>query len=309
MSGKYWMACAAGLGLVASNALATGISYHETWDNYATGLVDPTYNAVWTPDATISPGAWNTISTSNPFTPPNSLLLESRNRGLNNSLVDGVDNTGIGGVGVEMSAGERVVPNGELGDAENLSLGYYHRMATTAMRRFIATYAEMSSGDVHAPVGALALDPLANPIPVLAVGKLNSLFTDSGGGNAENVGIYFFNGQQWVRTALGTGTGYNRYWARIFRDGNDLNWYAQIREDNSGQSGIYPLAAGLDPQALGFDMVSWRQYNSGSSWSGTSVADDIWLSGGRVVPEPATAAMLVLGGLGLLAGRRRRRSA
>jgi hypothetical protein len=240
--------------MVSAPVLAGPLNYHENWDVYATGLADPTYNAVWEPEVTVNP-EWNTISTIQPFTAPNTLLLESRNRALDNDLTDGIDNTGIGGVGNEMGADERVYAAGDLGDPENLSLGYYHRMASAAMRRRIATYAEASSGDVHAPWGANSLDPLVAPIPVIAVGKLNGLFTSSGGGNADNVGAYFFNGQQWVRSAIGTGTGYNRYWLRVFYNSTDGKWQAQIREDNSGQSFIYDLASGMNWGNVGFTQV------------------------------------------------------
>ncbi len=299
------------------SALATPISYHEHWDSYGIGLADPTYNTVWTPDASVNTGyiqIWNT----NTFVAPNSLLIDARNRALDNSLVDGVSNVGILGPGDpdaggplrapegnEMNPGERVLPAGDLGDPQNMSLGLYHYMANTAMRRHIAVYTEVGFGSAHAPWGANALDPLGAPIPVLAVGKLNSTFTDSIGGNADNVGIYFFNGQQWIRTALGSGTGYNRYWADVYYNLGLGKWQARIREANSGQSGIYDLATGFNPQALGFNAVSFRELNSGKSWSGNSAVDDVYLTGGRVLPEPAALALLGLGVLPLLLRRRR----
>jgi hypothetical protein len=280
-----------GLLISAAPALAAGINYNENWDSYAVGTDDPTYNAVWTPYAPIQLN-YVSIQAANAFSAPNSVVIDPRDRAIVNPLNDGITNGTL--AGTEMGLGEYVVPGGPLGDPLNLNLGYYMSHANNTQRRFIASYVSISSGGVQPPWGANALDPLPSPINVFALGKLNTKFTDSGGGNAENVGIYFFNGLQWVRTSAGTTTGYNRMWAEMFFDGGDNQWKVRIREELQGLiAGPYNLA--FDPTVLGFDTISWTELNSGQNWSGGAAGDDVFLVGGTVVPEPMTMALLAIG--------------
>ncbi|UCD30094.1 MAG: hypothetical protein JSV03_06375 [Planctomycetota bacterium] len=274
----------------ASSAMAAGIYYHEHWDSYDDSdwsvwppWHDPTYTAVWTPDATVNPGwprIWN--FTDRYYTIPNAILIDSRNRAIDNDLADGITNGTSDGA--ELKPGQSVFPGGDLDNSRNLSLGYYLLYKNKKMRKFAASYVEISSGGLHAPWGAGALDPLPNPIPVVAIGSLNGLFTGTGI-NGENVAVYFFDGQQWVRTSPGTTSGWNRMWAQIYYDSGDSTWKARIREDKQGLVGTYNLA--FDPSILGFDTISWRDINSGSQWSGDCTGDDVYLVGGyKIVTAP-----------------------
>ncbi len=285
----------------AGIASGAGINYHENWDSYAAGETDPTYTSIWNNDDNVSPSypeVWVTKS----FSAPNSLGVLQQNRGIDNSLVDGI------GPG-EMSAGQTVNGQGLPTDATGLDLGVYIHNSAGGSRQNTSQYVEISLGGVHAPDPsnfasyglAGALDPLPAPIPVLAIGKLNGLWsTGDGTTTGQRNTIYFFNGQQWINTfmAMGAATnGFNRVWAYIGESLVD----SEVQGAGSGAN------AGIARAYLGgFDTISYRYFNGGQSISGTAATDDLWLSGGVIVPEPAALILLLTTPLFLRSRKRAR---
>ncbi len=310
----FAMSALAGL-TVVSSAGAAAINYRESWDSYAQGQVDPTYTSVWN---NISGGSHPPLGAGTIST-PNAILLDNRNRVLVNSLTDGITN-GVPGYS-ELSAGQKVVATAGPLVADpltttNLQLRWYATNTANNQRAKNCSYMELGLGSNHAPVGALGLDPLGSAIPLLALGKLNALTTSSGGANAGNTSIYFFNGIQWIRAgnvAAGLAT---EVYAEIFYNSGLSKWQAHIEGMAPAYVGVGStfnnIDLAIDPSALGsgFDTVSWGEYNvnpitgTGIGIAGGTSADDVWVLGGDVVPEPATLGLLCLGGL-VLARRRR----
>ena len=307
-----------------------GIDYRETWNSYATGTTDPTYNQVWSAytmaagtigDVVLSPvvdGDVPVIGTSGSISTPNSIQYANKNRTLVNSLVDGVANGTLDGT--EMSAGQSLIPDqamalnttNTLANVDNLQLRISFQFGSTGSNRArTAAYAELGSGALHAPALTGALEPLATAIPLIAIGKLTSNFTNAANtANAQNTSPYFFDGKQWLRLGnLGVLLPANHVAAKIFYDGaSTYGWsaYIQFLAGTGTTVSNYTLPLQFDP-TVGFDTVSYVLPNQASPTpSGTLPSfDDIWVAGGLVVPEPATMALL---GFGFLAICRRRSS-
>lgn len=283
---------------VVSSAMAAPISYRENWDSYAAGRTDPTYVSVWAcTDETDRPN----IQALNAASAPNAIGLELKNRFLVNSLVDGVTNGTV--AGTEMNAGEVVKPGqAALGDASNLVMEYRMGFGANAQRAATATWMEASFGTQHAPTSGLTS---GSPIPVLAVGKLNAIVDGTAGNNQP----YFFNGLNWLRCGNSTfsGTGRNQQLlVKIYYDAGLALWQAEVKLTGGLYNGTNVFDLAIDPTTQGFNTVSWAQWNSGSNWSGAApTGDDVALSGGIIVPEPATLLVLALGGLPLLRRRSR----
>ncbi|MGB9624323.1 MAG: PEP-CTERM sorting domain-containing protein [Phycisphaerae bacterium] len=281
---------------VVSSATAAPINYRENWDSYAAGRDDPAYVAVWAcTDETDRP----IIQASNAASAPNAIGLELKNRFLVNSLVDGVTNGTV--AGTEMNAGEVVKPGqAALGDASNLIMEYRMGFGANAQRAATATWMEVSFGTQHAPTSGLTS---GTPIPVLAIGKLNAKVDSTAGNNQP----YFFNGLNWFRCGNSTFSGTGRdqqLLVTVYYDTDLAAWQAQVTLTGGLYNGTNVFALAFDPTVLGFNTVSWAQWNSGSAWSGaTPTGDDVALSGGMIVPEPATLLVLALGGLPLLRRR------
>lgn len=278
---------------VATSAFSASIDYRETWDAYAAGTGDPTYNAVWNPIEEIQP-SHVPIMGAGPFVSgPNRLqVYVDRNRAMLNPLNDGVTNGTT--AGAEMGAGGYVVPTANA----PLSFGLSVWIDAATSRRHTPVYTTLGKGNAYPPIGQMSL---AEPINVLAVGNLaNHTWGES------NNNMYFFNGQEWIRlinaSALESAAvtdGWNHIQATIFDDGGV--WMAEVNAGYDGAaSQIVPLA--IDPTAEGFDTVGYFNHNPnyGATWS----VDDIWVAGGSIIPEPMTALLLAIGIPAILRRRR-----
>lgn len=305
-----------------------GSGYRETWNAYAVGTEDPTYNSVWSAytiaagtigDATFDPvvdGDVPIIGTSGSISTPNSIQYAVKNRALVNSLVDGITNGTA--EGTELSAGEKLIPDqaaalnndGALANYDNLQLRISFQFGSTGTNRArTAAYAELSSGLLHAPALTGALEPLASAIPLIAIGKLTTNFTNAAGTvTGANTSPYFFDGKQWQRLGnLAVLLPANHVAAKIFYDGTSTyGWSAYLQFlAGSGQTvANHTIPLQFDP-TVGFDTVSYVLPNSTSPTPGGTLPsfDDVWVGGGLVIPEPATALLL---GVAFLAVRRRR---
>ncbi|GMU20615.1 MAG: hypothetical protein AMXMBFR13_07120 [Phycisphaerae bacterium] len=286
----------------ASSAMAAGINYVEQWDAYGLGESDATYNAIWQLDTNVNP-SYPAVSNAKKFSGTNSIEVLQQNRGIDNNLTDGIGPN-------EMLPGQFVTGVGSPGDATDLDLGIYLHQSHAASRQNTSQYVEISMNGMHAPdpsnfasYGLSApTDPLPNPIPVLAFGKLNGLWTGANGDGQKNT-LFFFNGRQWINTFLGIGTntnGFNRAWLHIGSSTVDAELSAVGSNGSGGTNG------GIAREYLGgFNTISYRYFNAGQSISGTSATDDIWLSNGVIVPEPASLLLLFSAAVPLAVRRRR----
>jgi hypothetical protein len=292
--------------LVAPVLMGASINYRENWDSYATGRTDPVYTQVWTCDV---PTDYPDIGTGNPSTPPNAIQLALKDRTLTNDLTDGITNGTA--AGTEMGAGQVVKPGqAPLGDPTNLILEYRVTFGVGGQRANASSYMEASFNGQHAPTSGTLTGPV---YPVLAIGNLNTKFTDWNGAGTNNNQPYFFNGQTWLRCGNSTftfGTAPNnnqQLYATIYYDSGLGKWQAEIKLVGGLYNGINVYDLAFDPTAQGFNTVGWAEKNvSPTSWTGNPqpMGDDVALSGGIIVPEPASLMLLTLGGLTLIRRRR-----
>jgi hypothetical protein len=311
---------------VPAMAAPFGVGYRETWNAYATGNADTTYRNVWScsvmtagtgGNASYSPTTdYPSIQTVNSISTPNSIGFAAKSRALVNSLVDGVTNGTVDGT--ELSAGQAIFPDqtaalntaGTLDNVDNLQLRTFFTMGTNTNRAKVGVYSELSYGAIHAPALTGALDPLSTSIPLIALGKLNLSYDNTAlTANGSNTSAYFFDGLKWNRLGNIAASGATTdLVAKIYYDGTSTyGWSAYIHWIGTaiGSGSIattIPLQ--FDPTLVGFNTVSEILPNSGSN--PTSVMptyDDVWVAGGLVIPEPATAVLL---GLGAMFLRRRR---
>lgn len=320
--------------VLAGSALAVTTpfgGYRETWDSYATGNADSTYQNVWA-NYLITPGTngnANFVQTEEAEYPiigsfgsvsfPNAIQYAVKNRALVNSLVDGKTNGTA--AGAELSAGQVIIPDqsailnmdNTLGNTDNLQLRTMINFNGNGTNRSrTGHYTELSFGEIHAPTLTGGLESLETAIPLIALGKLDAAVTNADQTiNASNTSLYFFDGKAWFRLgSLAVSNGQNIMTAKLFYDGSsEFGWSAYIQFlNNTGQTSsnqIVPLQ--FDPTVLGFNTVSYILPNAVEVSPGGTLPtfDDVWVAGGLVIPEPTTLIFIGLGSMLLIRRRRR----
>ncbi|HOW18003.1 MAG TPA: PEP-CTERM sorting domain-containing protein [Phycisphaerae bacterium] len=250
-------------------AMAAPVNFTENWDSYTAGAAPP---SPWYADPHMSGG-------SNAVTNVSARVVSSPNAyQVNDIAYPGADR---GDQAMLVGAGESI----EATDAAPLNVMYTAKAQTNKNSDW---YFEISLGDVHAPdlqawqqAGSI---PLAEPIPVLAYCK-----------PLPSTGVtktcFFFDGTKWA------GAGYFDVNAtpETFILGIDTN---NMVIGNAGD-GPYTVARQYKGN---FDRISIYTLNfTVGTWT---TIDDISVTGGNIVPEPATVLGMALGTLFL----RRRRS-
>lgn len=189
------------------------------------------------------------------------------------------NNYGAGKRGEQHLFGQTLVGS----DADPLSLDYWIWPKDLASRRRADVIVMLSMGEVGTDftLPAVADAPLASPIPVLAYAKPYS----------DNVRMYYFDGVDWTDGGFSLDVG--AQWVNIDMDVKSTTMVLSTSN--------YGSLAPLPRQYLGgFDRVSILYEGRSPSGGYAMAVDDLTVSG---IPEPATLALLGLGGLVFLRRR------
>ncbi len=276
---------------IVSPALAGPINFFDSFE-YAVGVGDPAYAANWSVIGganryPIQNRAYDDGVITNPWALDGNMVAHAEMP------------SPTGGYGISHSLGAI-----EATDASPLVIDVdWHHIATTT-RRQTGFYLELSQGDVHAP--AYSNTPLANPIPVIAVAAGFGLPDDN---------YRVFDGQQWSSHPAKLVSGKKQWnwnfvtmtlsdagdpgvedgvWLNVHIENNDSNPTYRVVGDKDF---VLPMTQ-YDGET--FDRVSFRSLEGATQ---ESIIDSISVTGGNVIPEPATAVLI---GLGCLLLRRRR---
>jgi hypothetical protein len=236
------------------------ISYTEGWEY--TGTTDPAYETAWAANP-----SREAVATAYYRTGTHSLLIDNgssyASKGMTHLLPQPVKGT----------------------DASPLTLSTYMIVQASGHRQYLDFTLELASGDVVTPASGAA--------NVVAIGRSLTY-------NGQNARFFTYTGDGWYDTgdaistysASGPGT---KWWkSEITVNSTQLLW--TLTSDTGGTfTDTFPLPASL--QGLGFDRINIRHPGAANSNTHVAYIDDLSLTGGELVPEPAGLVLLALGGL------------
>lgn len=248
---------------------ATPINYTESWE-YAGGTADPAYAAAW-----VDNPAREAISTTYHRTGDWALLIDNggsyASKGMTHLLPEAVKGT----------------------DESPLVLSTYMVIQAASHRQYLDFTLELASGDVVAPASGEA--------NVVAIGRSITF-------NGQNARFFTYDGDSWndtgdaISTYAASGPGTNKWWlVEITVTSTQLLW--RLWDETVGTLYTDTFALPSNVQGLYFDRINIRHPGAANAAVHVAYIDDLSLTGGEVIPEPAALALLALGGLFL---RRRR---
>jgi len=259
----------AGVFLLSLPVGATPISYSEGWE-YSGGTTDPNYEAAWAANP-----AREAIATA---------YYRSGARSL---LIDNGSSYGVKGM-------THVLPQAVKGtDASPLVLETCMVVVAGAHRQYLDFTLELASGDVVAPASG----------PANVVGVARSITF-----NGQYARFFTYDGDSWndtgdaINTYSASGPGTGKWWTvRITVTSTQLLWTLIDNLGTTTYSDTYTLAD--DVQGLYFDRINIRHPGEANAATHVAYIDDLSLTGGEVIPEPAALALLGLGSLLLIRRR------
>jgi hypothetical protein len=255
--------CLVGVALLAAPLMANPISMVEQWDTYALGTGDPAYNANW---ATLAGANRYAVDNSSPNSAPNDLKIQKlQTYGITRDLSPELN--------VALPGGTLVL--GTDGDVLTCSFVIDFNGINKQEEDIIV---ELSKGNVHTDgTNGTSKD-------VVAFGMTYGWF-----GSSTHPRI--FDGTNWIHaTGVITDKRFNQFTLEVRT--NQLTLIGGRKASGSHTTAREYLG--------GFDTITIRTISQNDQ---THYYDDTILTGGVVVPEPATLMLLGLGGVFL---RRRR---
>ncbi len=249
----------------AAVAVAAPVTFVENWDSYPNNTV-PT--APWTTPASLNSASLGlpTYATYS-VSAPHSLLV-------NNSGYASQEK----GLMAPLAGGQQVQATNDF----PLTMSYQVRPHVAAQRKNSDFFVEISFGDVHAPSNLSTV--LSTPIPVLAFAHPI--------GAADSTYFWYFDGTQWLRPGASMNTAAWNLVSMV------------VDKDSALLSG--PNAGSLDlPRAYQGRFDSISVYTRDFTYTSHTEIDDVSVTGGYIVPEPASVGLL-LAALPLLLRRRAR---
>lgn len=242
-------------------AMAVGISYTENWDGYISG----SGNRFLSPYS--DPGNWPTttgytdrqvIDTAKKLSLPNSMLLDN---GSSYPANMGVTHE-LGGLYAATAANPIVVQ-------------WAIFFQSNTIRKTVDIFVELALDDI-------ADGTLSNPSARNAIGVAQSKTVRGGTGSAKG---QWYDGTHWFNTGAGVAATWTQTVTMTITDANVTVAYS---------NGVGTFA-GPRTYLGNFDQINIRHPYSGTS--GAAWLDDLSITGGELVPEPATLLLLGLGGL------------
>ena len=277
---KKLILCSAVVALLCSTVMAVPVDYRQSWEGYATGTGDPNYIAEW---SVVSGASRTQISSSSPAVGSNGLKVQ---KDAPYGIMHDLTTTDSSAAGDNPALGAGEVVQGT--DADQLSLYYSFDIGLSSFST-ADFFMEISLGGAHAP------DSSSGAADALAFGWTNGI-------NGSSNHPWVFDGQNWLE-ATNIATNYKR-WHHI----EMVVTATQITliDESSKREDALPTER-FQSQTFarqytgGFDTISARTANNTGI---ARYADRGYLTGGSIVPEPATLSLLALGGLALLRRRR-----